>query len=42
MAEKVGIIKNVMSDLAWGSADGPIAVGRSRYEQVYVDAEMGW
>ena len=29
MAEEVGIIRNVMNDLAEGSADSPIAVGRS-------------
>jgi hypothetical protein len=27
IAEEVGIIRNVMNDLAYGSADGPLAVG---------------
>ena len=29
MTEEVGINRNVMDDLAWGSADSPIAVRRS-------------
>jgi hypothetical protein len=34
MADEVGIISNVMSDLTQGRADGPLAVGRSLHEQV--------
>ena len=34
MVEEVGIIRNVMSDLASGSADDSIEVGRSLHEQV--------
>ena len=35
MAEEVGIIRNVIDDLAYGSADGPIAVGRLLREHGY-------
>ena len=35
MAEGEVIIRNDMDDLAWGSADGPLAVGRPLQKHVY-------
>ena len=36
MAEEVGVIRNVMFDLAYGRADSPLAVGRPLHKQVYL------
>ena len=38
MADEGGIIRNVIGDLAWGSADVLLAVRRSLHEQVDLTA----
>ena len=41
ITEEVGIIRNVMDDLAEGSADSPLAVGRPSQSGVGVDRGLG-